>query len=108
MSIVKCRLSIKVVPGSSRSGIAGWLGDTLRVRVTAPAERGKANAAVESLLKEVLGLRSGGARIISGGSSPRKTVEILGLSDSEVRRRLGQLLSSAGETAGRTSAEISI
>lgn len=88
MSAIKFRLPIKVVPGSSRSGIAGWLGDTLRVRVTAPPERGKANAAVESLLNEVLGLSSGGARIVSGGSSPRKTVEIVGLSESEARRRL--------------------
>ncbi len=88
MSTVKCRLQIKVVPGSSRSGIAGWLGDVLRVRVTAPAERGRANVAVESLLREVLGLSSGGARIVSGGASPRKTVEIIGLSESEARRRL--------------------
>jgi hypothetical protein len=93
MSAVKCKLPVKVIPGSSRSGVAGWLGDTLRVRVTAPAERGKANAAVESLLSEVLGLSSGGARIVSGGSSPRKTVEIVGLSESEARRRL-----SAGAT----------
>ena len=82
------KLPIKVVPGSSRSGIAGWLGDTLRVRVTAPPERGKANAAVESLLTEVLGLSRGGAKIISGGSSSRKLVEIVGLSESEARRRL--------------------
>ena len=88
MSAVKFRLPIKVVPGSSRSGVAGWLGDTLRVRVTAPAERGKANAAVESLLSEVLGLPSGAARIVAGGSSPRKIVEIVGLSESEARRRL--------------------
>lgn len=86
--MVKCRLPIKVVPGSSRNGIAGWMGDTLRVRVTAPAERGKANAAVETLLRDVLGLPSDGARIVSGRSSPRKTVEIVGLSESEARRRL--------------------
>lgn len=88
LSAVRFKLPIKVIPGSSRSGIAGWLGDTLRVRVTAPPERGKANAAVESLLSDVLGLSSGGARIVSGGSSPRKTVEIIGLSESEVRRIL--------------------
>ena len=88
MSAVSVKLPVKVVPGSSRSGIAGWLGDTLRVRVTAPPERGKANAAVESLLSEVLGLPSGGARIVSGGSSPRKIIEIVGLSESEIRRRL--------------------
>lgn len=88
MSASKSRLSIKVVPGSSRSGIAGWLGDTLKVRITAPAERGKANVAVESLLSTALGLSGGSVRIVSGSSSPRKIVEIAGLSESEVRRRL--------------------
>lgn len=88
MCAAKCRLPIKVVPGSSRTDIAGWLGDTLRVRVTAPPERGKANAAVEALLRETLNLPSGDVRIVAGGASPRKTVEIIGLSDSEARRRL--------------------
>jgi hypothetical protein len=86
MSSVK--LPIKVVAGSSRSGIAGWLGDTLRIRVSAPAERGKANAAVEALLSEVLDIPGGDAKIISGSSSPRKLVEIVGLSEAEVRRKL--------------------
>jgi uncharacterized protein YggU (UPF0235/DUF167 family) len=82
------KLSIKVIAGASRSGIAGWLGDTLRIRVSAPAERGKANAAVEALLSDVLAIPGGGARIISGTSSPRKIVEIIGLSETEVRRKL--------------------
>jgi uncharacterized protein (TIGR00251 family) len=82
------KLRIKVVAGSSRSGIAGWLGDALRVRVSAPAERGKANAAVEALLSQALGLSGGGAKIVSGSTSPRKVVEIFGLTEAEVRRRL--------------------
>jgi len=81
------RLPIKVVPGSSRNRIAGWLGETLRVRVTAPAERGKANAAVEKILTQALGLSNGAARIITGKTSPRKVVEIAGLSMSEIHRR---------------------
>jgi len=90
LSTASFRLPVKVVPGSSRNRIAGWLGDTLRVRVTAPPERGKANAAVESLLVDVLGIANGRARIVSGGSSPRKVVEIFGLSESEARRRLSE------------------
>lgn len=82
------RISVKVVPGSSRDCIAGWLGDTLRVRVAAPPERGKANAAVEALLDRQLGLPRGSARIVAGQTSPRKTVEIAGLSRAEVARRL--------------------
>ena len=84
------RLAIKVVPGASRSGIAGWLGDTLKVRVTAPAEQGKANAAVEELLAEALGLPRDCVRIAKGTASPRKVVEIAGLSEVEVRSRLEQ------------------
>lgn len=84
------RLPIKVVPGASRNGIAGWLGETLRVRVTAPAEGGRANAAVEATLARALGLRKGAAKIVAGARSPWKTVEIAGLAEAEVHRRLEQ------------------
>ena len=84
------RLAVKVVPGASREGIAGWLGDTLKVRVTAPAEQGKANAAVEALLAEALGIAKNRVRIASGTASPRKIVEIAGLSEDEMRSRLEQ------------------
>jgi uncharacterized protein (TIGR00251 family) len=76
------------VPGASRSGVTGWLGDMLKVRVTAPAERGKANAAVEALLAKALGVAKDGVRVVSGMTSPRKVVEIAGLSEAEVRSRL--------------------
>ena len=91
MSGVRVKLPIKVVAGASRTGIAGWSGNTLRIRVSAPAERGKANAAVEALLNDALGLSRGGAKIVSGSTSPRKVVEIVGLSESEVRRRLSDV-----------------
>lgn len=82
------RIPVKVVPGASRSGIAGWLGDALKLRVTAPAEGGRANTAVEALLAEALGLPPAGVRIVSGRASARKVVEVAGLSEAEVRRRL--------------------
>jgi uncharacterized protein YggU (UPF0235/DUF167 family) len=82
------RLAIKVVPGSSRDCVAGWLGETLKIRVSAPAERGKANAAVEHVLAEALGLPPRCARIVAGRSSSRKVVAISGLSEAEIRRRL--------------------
>jgi len=81
-------LNVKVVPGASRDGVAGWLADALKLRVRAPAERGRANAAVESLLASVLGVPQERVRIVAGFGSPRKTVEIDGLSESDVRERL--------------------
>ncbi|MEK7839378.1 MAG: DUF167 domain-containing protein, partial [candidate division NC10 bacterium] len=50
------RLTVKVIPKSSRDSIAGWVGDALKVCVTAAPERGKANAAVEAVLADALGL----------------------------------------------------
>jgi len=79
---------VKAVPGSSRDCIAGWLGNTLKVRVTAPAERGKANAAVEAILADALGISKECVRVVGGRTSPRKLVEVIGLSESEVHRRL--------------------
>jgi hypothetical protein len=69
------RLLVKVVPGAGREGIAGWMGDRLKLKVTAPPEKGKANEAVVDLLAETLGVPRARVRIVSGGSSPFKTVE---------------------------------
>jgi hypothetical protein len=86
------KLRIKVVPGSSRDGLAGWLGDTLKVRVRAPAERGKANAAVEDILAAAVGIAPGQARIVAGHTSARKVVEISGVSEAEIQDRLAKAL----------------
>lgn len=90
MSGDSVRLPVKVVPGSSRNCIAGWLDQTLRVRVTAPPERGKANSAVEKFITEALGLPAGSVRIIKGTSSPRKVIEIAGLAEPEVHSLLSK------------------
>ena len=82
-------LKIKVVPGASRTQLSGWLGDVLKVRVAAPPEKGRANSAVEALLAQELGLPARSVRITSGKSSQHKVVEFSGLSESELRRRLG-------------------
>ena len=88
------RLPIKVVPASSRDGIAGWLDKTLKVRVTAPAERGKANAAVIAVIAEALGVAHDCIQVVAGQASARKIVEIAGLSESEVYLRLSRGLPS--------------
>jgi uncharacterized protein len=83
-------LLIKVVPGSSRDCIAEWLDDTLKIRVRARAEGGKANAAAEEVVAKALGVPKC-ARIVAGRSSPRKVVEISGLSESEIHKRLSKV-----------------
>ena len=82
------KLSIKVIPGSSRECIAGWLGEALKVCVKVPAEKGKANTAVEKVVANALGTPVESAKIIRGTTSSHKVIEISGLSESEVYKRL--------------------
>jgi uncharacterized protein (TIGR00251 family) len=71
-------LAIKVVPGASRSGIAGVLGNRLKVRVAAPPDGGRANRELVRLLGEGLDVRH--VEIVAGLSSAEKTVRISGVS----------------------------
>ncbi len=84
------KLPVKVVPGSTRDFIAGWLDDTLKVRVKAPAEHGKANTAVEKIVANALGVSNKNALIIKGKTSARKIIEITGLSESDVYQKLSE------------------
>jgi uncharacterized protein (TIGR00251 family) len=79
------RLSLKVVPGSSRDEIVGWLGDSLKVKVKAPPEKGRANEAVVTLLAERLGIDASSISVVSGHGSSAKVVEIDGMDDGTIR-----------------------
>jgi uncharacterized protein (TIGR00251 family) len=84
-----CVLPVKVVPGASRSRIAGPLGECLKVATSAAPQKGKANAAVASHLAEALGIEPRRVELVSGPTSPRKEFRIQGLSAAQVRQRLG-------------------
>jgi uncharacterized protein (TIGR00251 family) len=82
------RLTIKVVPGSSRTAVVGRFGEGWRIAVSAPPEKGRANAALEILLAEVLALPRADVTVVSGHGQPRKQVEITGLEREEIDARL--------------------
>jgi len=68
-------LRVKVTPRSGRSEISGWLADgTMKVRVQAPPERGKANEELRALLARELGARLSRISVTAGTASPLKTV----------------------------------
>ena len=79
---------MKVIPGARKEGVVGWLGDALKLKVNAPPERGKANAAVERLLARTLGVGAGDVEVVAGFASPRKRVVVRGLSEEDVRARI--------------------
>lgn len=82
-------VQIKVVPGSRREEIVGWLGDRLKVKVAAPPEDGRANEALCRLIAETLGIGVRAVAVVSGHSRPEKTVRIEGVPQALVTSRLG-------------------
>jgi uncharacterized protein len=54
------------------------LGESLKIKVMAPSEKGKANAAVIDLLASKLGIEKGLIEVVSGQSSPSKVLLISG------------------------------
>jgi uncharacterized protein (TIGR00251 family) len=80
------RLNVKVVPGSSRDQIVGWLGDALKIRVMAPPEKGKANEAVVEILAEKLGISTDDIEVESGRSSPSKVIAVTGMDDDAIKK----------------------
>ena len=77
-------LKVRVIPGARQEGIAGCQGDSLRVRVRARAERGRANQSLVSLLARRLGVAPASLTIVRGALSRDKLVRVDGLSDQEL------------------------
>jgi uncharacterized protein (TIGR00251 family) len=73
-------IEIKVEPRSSQKGIAGLMGDTVKVKLTAPPVGGAANEQLIEVISEATGIKKSYIRIIKGASSKRKVVEIKGVS----------------------------
>ena len=82
------RLRVRVSPGAGRSRIVGRHGDAWKVRVAEAPERGRANDAVCRLLADTLRLPRARVTLVSGHTAREKVVELDGLAEEEIDRRL--------------------
>jgi len=80
--------AVRVVPRASRDQIAGVHGDALKVRLTAPPVEGRANEALVAFLAKRLGVRKSQVEIVTGATSRRKMIHVIGLVTQEVEERL--------------------
>ena len=68
-------LTLKVIPKSSKNEIAGLQPDgSLKLKITAAPEKGKANAAICDLLAEAFGVPRRNVEILRGQTSAVKQV----------------------------------
>ena len=81
-------IAVKAVPGASRDRIVGVLGQSLKVATSAPAEKGKANAAIARTLAKALGVDKRSVELISGRTGPMKKFRVMGVSPQAAREAL--------------------
>ena len=72
-------VSVHVQPNAGRERIVGFHGEALKIAITAPPEKGKANKAIISLLAKALSISRSSINIVSGDTDSRKTLVIKGL-----------------------------
>jgi len=98
---VSARLEVLVRPRARRTGVEGFRADgKLVLAVAAPPEDGRANEAVAELLGEALGVKARDVAIVRGAHSRAKLIEVRGIEEPELRRRIERALGGSGEKHG--------
>ncbi|HEU5230853.1 MAG TPA: DUF167 domain-containing protein [Ktedonobacteraceae bacterium] len=82
------RISVRVIPRSSKSALEWEPGGTLKARLKAPPVDGAANKALIGLLAERLAISQRAITIVRGTTSRQKTVEIEGVTLEELERQI--------------------
>jgi len=82
------RLTVKVHPRAKRSALAGRFGEAYKLDLAAPPVDGKANDECVRFFAELAGVPRGRVRIVTGLTSRMKVVEIEGVAQVELERRL--------------------
>ncbi len=84
------RIAVHVTPKSGRDEVVGWRGTELSIRVTAPPEGGKANAALCRTLGKSLGVAKSSVHVVRGDSARHKLVEIDGVDEDQLQTVFGR------------------
>ena len=80
--------AIKVHPRAKKNAITGELGDALKVSLTAPPVEGKANEACIDFFAKLLEVPRSSITIAAGQTSRNKVIRVIGLSVTEIEKRL--------------------
>ena len=86
------KLKIRVIPNARKTEFSGSRGDEIVLRLNAPAMEGRANAAAVEFLSRFFGVSRSAVVIIGGERSRHKIVEIVGLKNGDLERKLAHLI----------------
>ena len=95
----RCYLPVRVIPRSSKPGIAGVRNGALLVRLQSPPVEGAANAELVEVIAKTFAVARRDVTIVSGEKSKLKRVEIAALE----RRHIDAVLNTLGIDPGAIS-----
>lgn len=87
-------LGVKVVPGSSQTGVAGVYNGMLKIKLSAAPEKGKANQYLIEYMARHLKVKKSCISIISGATKPVKQLRIMGVKPERIMNSLSNLINS--------------
>jgi hypothetical protein len=82
-------VSVRVLPRSSREGVAGFEGGVVRIRLNAPPVEGKANDALVRFLAKALGVPRSRVTLVTGERGRSKVVRVAGVTREALMAALG-------------------
>ena len=83
------RLEVYVQPRASKTELAGMHGGVIKIRIAAPAVENAANRALIDFVAGRLGVGKRSVRVVSGGASRRKLLEVDGVTAELVAAAFG-------------------
>ena len=81
-------LPVKIVPGASRTRVLGLWDNRAKIAVAAPPDKGRANKALTAFLAELFDVRKRDIAVMTGATSPLKTIRIKGVTVDAVNAAL--------------------
>ena len=92
----RVRVRVRLQPRAFHDRVVGQHGKALKAQVTAPPVGGEANEALECLLARLADLPRSAVRVVGGGKSRDKVVEMLTPDGSSLAVCLERLVSKPG------------
>lgn len=78
-------IDVHLQPGAKRNEILGFRGDVLYAKVTAVAEKGRANQALLELMADAFGVPKSAVAIVRGQTGRNKVIAIQGLTKEDLK-----------------------
>lgn len=86
-----CVIGVRAQPGAKRTGVTGIHNRMLKVAVTAPPDKGRANDALTLAIAEAFELKPSAVELIGGATSREKRFLLRGVSVGQVERCVQKL-----------------